>query len=57
MDTLLNLGFTAGEGMEQDFLDLCENPDPVNGAPLSHSGQDEDEETVWRQLVMRGRFV
>jgi hypothetical protein len=55
-ETLVNLGF-AGEGMEADFLDLCENPDPVNGTPLSLNGQDEDEEAVWRRLVMRGRFV
>ncbi|KAH8198135.1 hypothetical protein TruAng_007712 [Truncatella angustata] len=56
-DTLLNLGFTGGEGMAQDFLELCENPDPVESAPISPSGQDEDEEAVWRRLVMRGRFV
>ncbi|KAI0132018.1 hypothetical protein BJ170DRAFT_679916 [Xylariales sp. AK1849] len=56
-DTLLNLGFTAGEGMAADFLDLCENPDPVESAPISPSGNDEDEEAVWRRLVMRGRFI
>jgi hypothetical protein len=56
-DTLLNLGFTAGEGMAQDFLDLCENPDPIESAPISPNEQDEDEEAVWRRLVMRGRFV
>ncbi|KAK9776613.1 hypothetical protein AB5N19_11158 [Seiridium cardinale] len=56
-DTLLNLGFTGGEGMARDFLDLCENPDPIDSAPISPSGQDEDEEAVWRRLVMRGRFV
>lgn len=43
--------------MAQDFLDLCENPDPVENVPISPSGQDEDEEAVWRRLVMRGRFV
>ncbi|KAI1877020.1 uncharacterized protein JN550_001092 [Neoarthrinium moseri] len=56
-ETLLNLGFTGGDGMAQDFLDLCENPDPFESAPISPSGQNEDEEAVWRRLVMRGRFV
>lgn len=60
-ETLLNLGFVAGEGMAADFLDLCENPDPIESAPLFMNGHgdddDEDEETVWRRLVMRGRFV
>ncbi|KAH8681289.1 hypothetical protein BX600DRAFT_17302 [Xylariales sp. PMI_506] len=56
-DTLLNLGFTAGEGMAADFLDLCENPDPIQSAPLSPTNHNEDEEAVWRRLVMRGRFV
>lgn len=43
--------------MAQDFLELCENPDPIESAPISPSGQDEDEEAVWRRLVMRGRFI
>jgi len=56
-DTLLNLGFVAGEGMAEDFFDLCENPDPVDNADMSPNTYNEDEETVWRRLVMRGRFV
>lgn len=56
-DTLLNLGFTAGEGMTQDFLNFCENPDPVDNSAMPLNDQNEDEETVWRRLVMRGRFV
>ncbi|KAK6852533.1 hypothetical protein PG995_011084 [Apiospora arundinis] len=56
-DTLLNLGFVAGEGMAEDFFDLCENPDPVDNTDMSPSAYNEDEETVWRRLVMRGRFV
>jgi hypothetical protein len=56
-ETLVNLGFTEGDEMAQDFLDLCENPEPIENAPISPSGQDEDEEAVWRRLVMRGRFV
>ncbi|KAK8079999.1 hypothetical protein PG997_007817 [Apiospora hydei] len=56
-DTLLNLGFVAGEGMAEDFFDLCENPDPVDNSDMSPSASNEDEETVWRRLVMRGRFV
>ncbi|RYP06767.1 hypothetical protein DL764_002964 [Monosporascus ibericus] len=56
-DTLLNLGFVPGEGMEQDFLELCENPEPIEPTPTGSIHQDEDEEVVWRRLVMRGRFV
>ncbi|KAK8128192.1 quinic acid utilization activator [Apiospora sp. TS-2023a] len=56
-DTLLNLGFVAGEGMAEDFFDLCENPDPVDNTEMSPTAYNEDEETVWRRLVMRGRFV
>ena len=56
-DTLLNLGFAGGEGMAEDFFAICENPDPVDMVSLSPSQQTEDEETVWRRLVMRGRFV
>ncbi|KAF3022071.1 hypothetical protein E8E14_013418 [Neopestalotiopsis sp. 37M] len=56
-DTLLNLGFTGGDDMAQDFLELCENPEPFENAPITPAGQDEDEEAVWRRLVMRGRFV
>ena len=59
-DTLLNLGFVPGAGMAQDFLDLCENPEPIESTPVGSVGsiqQDEDEEAVWRRLVMRGRFV
>lgn len=56
-DTLLNLGFAGGEGMAEDFFAICENPDPVDMASLSPGQQTEDEETVWRRLVMRGRFV
>lgn len=56
-DTLLNLGFAGGEDMTEDFFAICENPDPVDTASLSPSQQTEDEETVWRRLVMRGRFV
>ena len=59
-DTLLNLGFVPGTGMAQDFLDLCENPEPIEPTPAGSIGsiqQDEDEEAVWRRLVMRGRFV
>jgi hypothetical protein len=55
-ETLLNLGF-AGDEMAQDFFDLCENPDPVGYTSPSPNAHDEDEETVWRRLVMRGRFV
>ncbi|KAI1113404.1 hypothetical protein F5Y14DRAFT_418174 [Nemania sp. NC0429] len=57
-DTLLNLGFVLGEGMEEDFLELCDNPDPIDSTPThSTPDQDEDEEAIWRRLVMRGRFV
>ncbi|KAI8631934.1 hypothetical protein F5Y19DRAFT_472820 [Xylariaceae sp. FL1651] len=57
-DTLLNLGFAPGEGMEDDFFELCANPDPIDSTPTnSATGQDEDEQAVWRRLVMRGRFV
>lgn len=59
-DTLLNLGFVPGDGMAQDFLELCENPEPIEpiqSTPSGSSQQDEDEEAVWRRLVMRGRFV
>ncbi|KAI5866478.1 hypothetical protein GGS23DRAFT_550837 [Durotheca rogersii] len=57
-DTLRNLGFAPGEGMVEDFLELCENPDPIDHTPATSSvDQDEDEEAVWRRLVMRGRFI
>jgi len=57
-DTLLNLGFAPGEGMEEDFFELCANPDPIESTPTNFAdGQSEDEEAVWRRLVMRGRFV
>ncbi|KAI0482154.1 hypothetical protein GGR56DRAFT_172839 [Xylariaceae sp. FL0804] len=55
--TLLNLGFMPGAGMAEDFLELCENPDPVDSAQEVPADQHEDEEDVWRRLVMRGRFV
>ncbi|OTB06026.1 hypothetical protein M426DRAFT_122677 [Hypoxylon sp. CI-4A] len=56
-DTLRNLGFAPGERMAEDFLELCENPDPVDITPAASADVDEDEETVWRRLVMRGRFI
>ncbi|KAJ2978160.1 hypothetical protein NUW58_g7580 [Xylaria curta] len=57
-DTLLNLGFAPGEGMEEDFFELCANPDPIDSTPTNLTAdQDEDEEAIWRRLVMRGRFV
>ncbi|KAI0381944.1 hypothetical protein F5Y04DRAFT_253649 [Hypomontagnella monticulosa] len=56
-DTLRNLGFAPGERMAEDFLELCENPDPINHTPAASAEQDEDEEAIWRRLVMRGRFV
>ncbi|KAI1352432.1 hypothetical protein F5Y01DRAFT_280076 [Xylaria sp. FL0043] len=57
-DTLLNLGFAPGEGMEEDFFELCANPDPIDSTPTNYTAdQDEDEEAIWRRLVMRGRFV
>ncbi|KAI1382382.1 hypothetical protein F4677DRAFT_452096 [Hypoxylon crocopeplum] len=56
-DTLRNLGFAPGERMAEDFLELCENPDPVDHTPAASADQGEDEEDVWRRLVMRGRFV
>ncbi|KAL7629154.1 hypothetical protein AAE478_000673 [Parahypoxylon ruwenzoriense] len=56
-DTLRNLGFAPGEGMAEDFLELCENPDPIDHTPATSIDQDEDEEAVWRRLVMRGRFI
>ncbi|KXJ95179.1 hypothetical protein Micbo1qcDRAFT_24666 [Microdochium bolleyi] len=60
-DTLLNLGFDGGDSMAQDWFDLCENPDPVEKQTVSPSAtttsQGEDEEEVWRRLVMRGRFM
>ncbi|KAI1780175.1 hypothetical protein F4818DRAFT_402049 [Hypoxylon cercidicola] len=56
-DTLRNLGFAPGESMAEDFLELCENPDPINHTPVASGDQDEDEEAVWRRLVMRGRFI
>ncbi|KAI0545294.1 hypothetical protein F4679DRAFT_479749 [Xylaria curta] len=57
-DTLLNLGFAPGEGMEEDFFELCANPDPIDSTPTNFVvDQDEDEEAIWRRLVMRGRFV
>lgn len=43
--------------MAEDFLELCENPDPVDHTPAASADQDEDEEAVWRRLVMRGRFI
>lgn len=57
-DTLLNLGFTPGEGMEKDFFESCANPDPIESTPTNvTTDQDEDEEAIWRRLVMKGRFV
>ncbi|KAI0150699.1 hypothetical protein GGR57DRAFT_504010 [Xylariaceae sp. FL1272] len=57
-DTLLNLGFALGESMEADFFELCANPDPIDSTPTNASAdQDEDEEAVWRRLVMKGRFI
>ncbi|GAW20758.1 hypothetical protein ANO14919_102690 [Xylariales sp. No.14919] len=57
-DTLLNLGFAPGEGMEEDFFELCANPDPIDSTPTNYTAdQNEDEEAIWRRLVMRGRFV
>ncbi|KAI1748451.1 hypothetical protein F4782DRAFT_542849 [Xylaria castorea] len=57
-DTLLNLGFAPGEGMEEDFFELCANPDPIDSTPTNLvADQDEDEEAIWRRLVLRGRFV
>ncbi|KAJ3553924.1 hypothetical protein NPX13_g10760 [Xylaria arbuscula] len=57
-DTLLNLGFAPGEGMEADFFELCANPDPIDSTPINYSAdQTEDEEAIWRRLVMRGRFI
>ncbi|KAI0444295.1 hypothetical protein F4803DRAFT_512052 [Xylaria telfairii] len=57
-DTLLNLGFAPGEGMEEDFFELCANPDPIDSTPTNLTAdQDEDEEAIWRRLVLRGRFV
>lgn len=56
-DTLLNLGFVPGDGMAQDFLELCENIEPIEPTPAGSIHQDEDEEAVWRRLVMRGRFI
>ncbi|KAI1135024.1 hypothetical protein F5Y05DRAFT_189004 [Hypoxylon sp. FL0543] len=56
-DTLRNLGFAPGESMTEDFIELCENPDPVDRTPAASADQDEDEEAVWRRLVMRGRFI
>ncbi|KAI1496929.1 hypothetical protein F5X99DRAFT_398673 [Biscogniauxia marginata] len=56
-DTLVNLGFVPGEGMAADFLELCENPDPIESTSSVSADQNEDEEAVWRRLVMRGRFI
>ncbi|GAP91944.1 putative quinic acid utilization activator [Rosellinia necatrix] len=57
-DTLLNLGFAPGEGMEEDFFELCANPDPIDSTPTDLTAdKDEDEEVIWRRLVMKGRFV
>ncbi|KAI0465997.1 hypothetical protein F4859DRAFT_507646 [Xylaria cf. heliscus] len=57
-DTLLNLGFAPGEGMEEDFFELCANPDPIDSTPTNlGADQDEDEEAIWRRLVLRGRFI
>ncbi|KAI0409494.1 hypothetical protein F4802DRAFT_604216 [Xylaria palmicola] len=59
-DTLLNLGFAPGEGMEEDFFELCANPDPIDSTPTNLTAdqdEDEDEEAIWRRLVMKGRFV
>ncbi|XDG06974.1 hypothetical protein ABKA04_006589 [Annulohypoxylon sp. FPYF3050] len=56
-DTLRNLGFAPGDRMAEDFLELCENPDPIDHTPATSADQDEDEEAVWRRLVMRGRFI
>ncbi|KAI2641229.1 hypothetical protein GGS21DRAFT_537681 [Xylaria nigripes] len=56
-DTLLNLGFVPGEDMD-DFIELCANPDPIDSTTSKSTiDQGEDEEVVWRRLVMRGRFV
>ena len=57
MDTLLNLGFAPTETMNQDFLDMSMNPDPLElsmGLPSTQG--EEDEASVWRRLVMRGKF-
>ncbi|KAH7035712.1 uncharacterized protein B0I36DRAFT_95972 [Microdochium trichocladiopsis] len=60
-ETLLNLGFDGGESMAQDWFELCENPDPVEKPTVSPTAtttsHGEDEEEVWRRLVMRGRFM
>ncbi|KAI5923611.1 hypothetical protein F4810DRAFT_668145 [Camillea tinctor] len=56
-DTLVNLGFVPGERMTADFLELCENPDPIESTPSVSADQNEDEEAIWRRLVMRGRFI
>jgi hypothetical protein len=42
--------------MEEDFFDLCENPDPVEITQKRPVDPGEDEEVVWRRLVMQGRF-
>ncbi|KAI0596843.1 hypothetical protein F4775DRAFT_593953 [Biscogniauxia sp. FL1348] len=56
-DTLVNLGFVPGGRMTADFLELCENPDPIESTPSASTSQNEDEEAIWRRLVMRGRFI
>ncbi|KAI1491245.1 hypothetical protein F5X96DRAFT_693527 [Biscogniauxia mediterranea] len=56
-DTLVNLGFVPGERMTADFLELCENPDPIESTSSVSADQNEDEEAIWRRLVMRGRFI
>ncbi|KAI0006768.1 hypothetical protein F4779DRAFT_620229 [Xylariaceae sp. FL0662B] len=56
-DTLRNLGFAPGEGMAEDFLELCENPDPLETTPNAPPNQNEDQEAIWRRLIMRGRFI
>ncbi|KAI1437924.1 hypothetical protein GGR50DRAFT_568301 [Xylaria sp. CBS 124048] len=56
-DTLRNLGFVPGEDTE-DFIQLCANPDPIDPMHTKPAAdQGEDEEVIWRRLVMRGRFV
>ncbi|KAI0198086.1 hypothetical protein F4808DRAFT_267779 [Astrocystis sublimbata] len=57
-ETLLNLGFAPGEGMQDDFFELCANPDPIDSTPTNFmDDQGEDEEAIWRRLVLKGRFT
>jgi hypothetical protein len=46
--------------MEEDFFELCANPDPIDSTPTNFTAdqdEDEDEEAIWRRLVLKGRFV